>query len=91
MMLTEKGDINWVETLAQIAEDKGNQSLGQHIRGFNAPTMTITNKVIPEMVAPSATVTPSNTVDYSGLSNHFAKSGNYNITVMPEQHCDGCA
>lgn len=33
-MLTEEGKINWVETLAQIASDKGNTFLADHIRGF---------------------------------------------------------
>lgn len=55
-MLTEKGDINWVETLAQIASDKGNQYLADYIRGFKpAPAPVVT---VPQP-------------DYSRLSSNF--------------------
>lgn len=56
-MLTEKGEINWVETLAQLAADKGNQYLAEYIRAF---------KPIPAPV-----VTAQTSVDYTRLSSSF--------------------
>lgn len=76
-MLTN-GVINWKETLASIAKDKGQESLAKHILGF------VENlKPVYEILSTDAPVaTPT---DYSGMNKKM-----FNITVMPEATCDGC-
>lgn len=91
-MLTETKDINWVETLAQIAEDKGWAALGAHIRTFNPDVFppAVFHYTSPEVVEEIAAMVPI-PVDYSGLSDHFSKPTKvFNITKMPEATCDGC-
>lgn len=91
-MLKKNGDINWVETLAQIASEKGNQFLAEYIRGFEPipHPSTVIHYTTPEATQTISTMTPANTVDYSGLSDNFAKPSNVHITRMPEATCDGC-
>lgn len=74
-MLTEKGEINYTETLASIAEDKNLHELAAHIRAFGVQLPTP-----PKEASPVTAQQP----DYSRLSSHFA------ITKMPDATCDGC-
>lgn len=80
-MLTN-GEINWQETLAQIAEEKGCTDLGRYIRIYAQPE--------PEKVTTAPQVDFPMPIDYSRLSDNFAKPSNINITKMPEATCDGC-
>lgn len=77
-MLKENGDINWQETLAQIADDKGWSALGAHIRTFNPDVYppAVFHYTTPE-AAQEIVATP-------------IEQKTFNITVMPEATCDGC-
>lgn len=76
-MLTN-GVINWKETLASIAKDKGQDSLSTYILGFVEDL-----KPVYEILSTDAPVEIQH--DYSGLNKKM-----FNITVMPEATCDGC-
>ena len=96
-MLTEKGDINWVETLASIAEDKGQKDLGEYIRKFDGVALYSASHgegFAERMEQPFTVVSTESVepipVDYSKLSDHFSKPSTLNITRMPEATCGGC-
>lgn len=82
--MLKDGKINWVETLAQIADDKECSALGAYIRKFEEQPLPP-----PVYEVPKVDTSAKMPVDYSGLSSNFAKPV-YNITVMPEATCDGC-
>lgn len=83
-MLTDKGDINWVATLASIARDKGMYELADYIGKFSETPKVLVHYTSEEGVkdiVEAGVITP----DYSKLNNKTFK-----ITVMPEATCDGC-
>ena len=71
------GIINWKETLAVIAEDKGNKPLAKHIRSF----VEELHPVYEILSSEELHVHP----DYTNVNKKT-----FNITVMPEATCDGC-
>jgi hypothetical protein len=101
-----KEGINWVETLAQIAEDKHLSALGAYIRKFDTMTVeypSVYHYTPTEQVEEIASMVPVPAeyevpkVDTSvGMPVDYSNlSSNfakpkYNITKLPEATCDGC-